>query len=60
MNLKIVYGFQHVPNIIAFDLWPLDLVKSNIPVIHSLQQKECQKSIKQRIFDDQSHIERPG
>ena len=28
MNLKIVYGFQHVPKVIAFDCWPLDLIKS--------------------------------
>ena len=37
MNLKIVSGFQHVPKIIAFDLWPLDLVKSNFQGLHSLQ-----------------------
>ena len=29
-----------------FDLWPLDLVESNIHGLHSLQQKECPKSIK--------------
>ena len=46
MNLEIVYGFQHVPNMTAFDLWPLDLVKNNNHGLHSLQQKECQKSIK--------------
>ena len=43
-----------------FDLWPLDLVESNIHGLHSLQQKECQKSIKLWIFDDPFHIERPG
>ena len=37
MNLKIVYGFQHVAKIIAFDLKPLDLFKSNIHGLHSLQ-----------------------
>ena len=29
-----------------FDLWPLDLIEINIHVLHSLQQKKCQKSIK--------------
>ena len=42
MNLKIVYGFQHVPNMTAFDLWPFDLVKSNIPVLHSLSSEVWQ------------------
>ena len=46
MNLKIVYGFQHVTKVTAFDLWPFDLVKSNIHGLHSLQHKECQKSKK--------------
>ena len=45
-EFKFFYGFQHVPNMIAIDLWPLDLVKTNIHGLHSLQQKECQKSIK--------------
>ena len=39
MNLKIFYGFQHVPKMMSFDLWPLDLVKSNIHGLHSLQQE---------------------
>ena len=43
---KIFYGFQHVPNMIAIDLLPLDFVESNIRGLHSLQQKECQKSVK--------------
>ena len=30
----------------TFDLWPLDLVESNIYDLHSLQQKKYQKSIK--------------
>ena len=29
-SLEIVYGFQHVPKVITFDLWPLDLVKIQI------------------------------
>ena len=37
MNLKNVYGLQQVPKIIAFNLQPLDLVKSNIHGLHSLQ-----------------------
>ena len=41
-----------------FYLWPLDLVKSNIPVLHSLQNRMCQKSIKYWVFDDPSHIKR--
>ena len=43
-----------------FDLGPLNLVKSNIPVLHSLQEDGCQKSIKKWIFDDPSHINRLG
>ena len=39
INLKIGYGFQHVPEVTAFDLWPLDLVKNNIPVLHSLSSE---------------------
>ena len=56
MNLRIVYGFQDVPDITPFDLWPLDFVKSNIHGLHSLQQKDCQKSIKYGIFGDSSHM----
>ena len=40
MNLKNVYGFLDVPKVIAFDLWALDLVKTNIPVLHSLSFEE--------------------
>ena len=39
MNLKNVYGLQQVPKIIAFNLQPLDLFKSNISVLHSLNSK---------------------
>ena len=39
MNLSIVYGIQHDPKVIAFDLWPLNLVKSNIIVLHSLSSE---------------------
>jgi hypothetical protein len=39
MNSKMVYGFQHGPKGIAIYLWPLDLVKSNIPVLHSLSSE---------------------
>ena len=43
LNLKIVYGFQHVSKITAFELWPLDLVKSNITtVLHSLSSEGWQ------------------
>ena len=44
---------------LIFDLRPLDLVESNIHGLNSLQQKECQKSIKLWIFDDPFHMERP-
>ena len=27
----MVFAFQHISEVTAFDLWPLDLVKSNIP-----------------------------
>ena len=40
MNLKIVYGFQHVPKIIAFDLCPLDLVKSNFHGLHIFNKND--------------------
>ena len=36
------YGLQHVPKVIAFDFLPLDLVKSNISVLHSLSSEEWQ------------------
>ena len=29
MNLKIVYGFEHVPKITEFDLWTLAFTTSN-------------------------------
>ena len=38
-EFKFFYGFQHVPNMIAIDLWPMDLVKINISVLHSLSSK---------------------
>ena len=47
MNLENVCGFQHVPKVIAFYLFPLDLVKSNFHGLHSLQQKEGQQSIRE-------------
>ena len=36
------YGFQHIPQIIAFDLWPLELVENNTPVLHSLSSEGWQ------------------
>ena len=45
MNSKMVYGFQHGPKGIAIYLWPLDLVKSNIPVLHSLSSEGRQNNI---------------
>ena len=51
---------MYIPEMRKFDLWPLDLVESNIHGLHSLQQKEFQISIKYWIFDDPFHIERPG
>ena len=50
------YGYPDVPKATPFDLWPFDLVKSNNPVLHSLQTKGCQKSRKYRVFDDPTHI----
>ena len=47
MSLRIVCGFQHVPKVIAFDLFPIDLVKSNFHGLHKLQQKEGQQSIRE-------------
>ena len=50
------YGFQHVPNMIAIDLWPLALVKSNISVLHSLSFEgwqnltKFQESIQKKTF----------
>ena len=60
MMMKYFYGYPEVSKATPFDLSSFDLVKSNIPVLHSLQQKGCKKSIKKWIFDDPSHIERPG
>jgi hypothetical protein len=37
----------------------LKFFKSNIPVLHSLQEEGSQKSIKRWIFDDPSHIRIP-
>ena len=42
MKLNFFYGFQHVPQIIAFDLWPLELVENNTPVLHSLSSEGWQ------------------
>ena len=35
--------YLYVYEMRKFDLWPLDLVESNIHCLHSLQQKECPK-----------------
>ena len=50
MNSKIFYGFQHGPKGIAIYLWPLDLVKSNIPVLHSLSSEGGQNFTWNYIF----------
>ena len=61
MNLKIVYGFQHVPKVRAFDLWPLDLIKSDIHGLHSLSLKDDRisfiqkKNFKTSKLGDSSH-----
>ena len=43
MNLKSFYAFLYVPNMIAIDLWPLDLVKSSFSVLHSFSSEGWQK-----------------
>ena len=60
MVVKLFYGYSEIFKATPFDLGPFDLVKSNIPVLHSLQQEGCQKSIKKWIFDGPSHIHRLG
>ena len=59
-KLNLVWGWFGNSEYWQFDLWPINLVKSNIPVLHSLQEEGCQKSIKKWIFDGPSHINRLG
>ena len=49
-ELKYVYGFQHVPKVIAFDLWPLNLDKSNIHGLHTHSSEECRASLESPSF----------
>jgi hypothetical protein len=60
MMMKKIYGYPDVFKATPFDLQHFELVKGNILVLYSLQQKGCQTSLKILIFHDPSHIERPG
>ena len=45
MMMKKIYGYPDVFKATPFDLQPFELVKGNILVLYSLQEKESQKSI---------------
>ena len=67
MKLKICYGFCLPACFQEYSIWlkyhswiDIGLQLNNIHGLHSLKQKECQKSIELWIFDDPSNIERQG
>jgi hypothetical protein len=42
-NIQARFGVRGVWESWEVELWPINLVKSNIPVLHSLQKKRCKK-----------------
>ena len=57
---NLIWSYLYTHYVWTFDLYPWNLILVSWDGLHSLQDKRCQKSIKQWSFDDPFHIERPG